>query len=47
MPKIIATKLQEVLFSGFRGEDFWKSFTDDDDGRKVMPIAHMAFGQVS
>ncbi len=34
-------KFQNIWFSSFRGEDVWKSLrTDDDDGRKVIAIAH-------
>ena len=37
LPRIIAIKFEVNLFSGFRGEDFWKSLytTTDDDGRRT------------
>ena len=40
---IICTMFCNKWFSGFRGEDFWKSLMDEqtDDGRKVMAIAHL------
>ena len=42
---MIQTKFGFNWSSSFRGEDFLKSLrriTDDDDGRQVMAIAHMA-----
>ncbi len=49
IPRMLLTKFHQILFSSFKGEDFFKKvFTDDDDdGRQVMTKAHMAFGQVS
>ena len=43
----IRTKSDSSWASGVREEEFWKIANDDDDGRQVMAIAHMAFGQVN
>ena len=42
----IHTKFGFNWSSSVRGEEFWKN-VNDDDGRQVMAIAHMAFDQVS
>ena len=49
---MIQTKIGSNWSSSFRGEDLWKRLRrttdDDDDGRQVMAIAHLALwvGQV-
>ena len=43
-PRNINTKFGSYWSSSFRGEEFWKIV--DDDGRQVIAIAHMAYGQV-
>ena len=44
--KNIHTKFSSNWSSSVRGEEFW-TIVNNDDGRKVMAIALMAFGQVS
>ena len=43
----ISAKFHIIPLSSFRGEDFEKLTDNDDDRRKVMAIAYMAYGQVS
>ena len=45
-PRNIHTKFGSNYSSSFWGEEFWK-IVNNDDGRQVMAIAHMAFGQMS
>ena len=42
----IHTKFGSKWSSSFKGEEFGK-IVNDDDGRQVMAIAHLAFGMVS
>ena len=46
-PRNIYNKFGSNQLSSFRGEEFCTIVNDDDDGRKVMAIAHLAFGKVS